>query len=93
MKRCLFIQNMHLILLRMVMENPGEIHIIAVAPLTNIAMALLREPHLAENVTPITIMVGAAPGPQNFDLNYTEHNIAADAEASHIVLSSGPLSR
>lgn len=40
-------------------------------------------------MTPITIMGGAAPGPQNFDLNYTEHNIAADAEASHIVLSSG----
>jgi purine nucleosidase len=76
-------------IVRMVMENPGQIHLVAIAPLTNIALALLREPRLAHNLAHLTIMGGAARGPQNFDLNYTEHNIAADAEASHIVLSSG----
>jgi purine nucleosidase len=76
-------------IVRTVMENPGQIHLIAVAPLTNIALALLREPRLAQNLAHLTIMGGAVRGPQNFDLNYAEHNIAADAEASHIVMSSG----
>jgi purine nucleosidase len=76
-------------IVRTVMENPGQIHLIAVAPLTNIALALLREPRLAQNLAHLTIMGGAVRGLQNLDLNYTEHNIAADAEASQIVLSSG----
>jgi purine nucleosidase len=76
-------------IVRTVMDNPGQIHLIAVAPLTNIALALLREPRLAQNIAHLTIMGGAVRGLHNLDLNYAEHNIAADAEASHIVLSSG----
>src|SRR5215213_6732899 len=43
-------------IVRTVLENPGEIHIVAIAPLTNIALALLREPRLAEKISYLTIM-------------------------------------
>jgi purine nucleosidase len=74
---------------RIVTENPGQIHLIAIAPLTNIAMAFLREPKLAQNLTHLTIMGGVARGLNRLDLPYAEHNIVSDAEAAHIVFSSG----
>jgi purine nucleosidase len=76
-------------IVRMAMDNPGQIHLICIAPLTNVALALLREPRLAQHLAHLTIMGGAARGMDNLHLGYTEHNIAADAEASHIVFASG----
>jgi purine nucleosidase len=76
-------------IIRMVMENPGQIHLIAIAPLTNIAMAFLREPKLAQNLAHLTIMGGVARGLNRLDLPYAEHNIVCDPEAAHIVFSSG----
>lgn len=74
---------------RTVMENPGEIHIAAIAPLTNIAMAILLEPRLASNVAHIWIMGGAIRGPQTLHLGPSESNIDYDPIASQIVFSSG----
>jgi purine nucleosidase len=74
---------------RTIMANPGEIHLICIAPLTNIALAFLREPRLAQNVAHITIMGGVLRGPNGLHLGYTESNIDADPEASHIVFTSG----
>jgi len=76
-------------LVRTVMENPGQIHLIAIGPLTNVALAFLREPRLAPSLAHLTIMGGAIRGPGRFDLPYREHNIACDPEAAHVVLSSG----
>ncbi len=74
---------------RTAMENPGQIHLICIGPLTNAALAFLREPRLAENLAHLTLMGGVMRSPNRFDLPYTEHNIICDAEAAHIVLSSG----
>ncbi len=74
---------------RKVMESPGEIHLIAIGPLTNVAMAILREPLVAESLAHLTIMGGVVRGPERLDLPYAEHNIRCDPEAAHIVLSSG----
>ena len=76
-------------LIRSVMESPGQIHLIAVGPLTNVAVALLREPRLAEQLAHLTIMGGAIRGPGHFGLPYSEHNIRCDPEAAHVVFSSG----
>lgn len=76
-------------LIRTVMENPGEIHLLCVGPLTNAAAAFLREPKLAQNLKRLTIMGGAARGPGAYDLPVCEHNIICDADAAHIVFSSG----
>ena len=76
-------------LVRTVMEQPGRIHLLAIGPLTNLALAFRREPRLARNLAHLTIMGGAIRGPGRFDLPYCEHNIKCDPEAAHIVLSAG----
>ena len=75
-------------LIERVMTNPGEITLLAVGPLTNIAAAIVREPRFAGSLRQLTIMGGKidtskhASGP-------AEHNIGSDPEAAHIVFSSG----
>lgn len=76
-------------LIRTVMGQPGQIHLLAIGPLTNLALAFRREPRLARNLAHLTIMGGAIRGPGHFDLPYREHNIACDPEAAHVVLSAG----
>lgn len=76
-------------IVRTVMEHPGQIHLIAIGPLTNVAIAFLREPRLAERLAGLTIMGGALRGPANLTLPYVEHNIRCDPEAARIVLAAG----
>lgn len=47
-------------IVRTVMANPGQIHLVCIGPLTNAALAFLREPKLAENLAHLTIMGGGA---------------------------------
>ncbi|MGH2460660.1 MAG: nucleoside hydrolase [Chloroflexota bacterium] len=76
-------------LIRTVLGQPGQIHLLAIGPLTNLALAFRREPRLARNLGHLTIMAGAIRGPGRFDLPYREHNITCDPEAAHVVLSAG----
>lgn len=76
-------------IVRTVMDNPGEIHLVAIGPLTNIAIAFLNEPRLAENLGHLTIMGGAIRGSDALHLPYAEHNVRSDPEAAHVVMSSG----
>jgi purine nucleosidase len=76
-------------IVRTVMENPGQIHLITIGPMTNAALAFLREPALAENLLHLTIMGGVVRGPEGLHLPYCEHNVRCDPEAAHAVLSSG----
>lgn len=76
------------VLIERVMAAPGEITVLAVGPLTNIAAAIIREPRFARSVARLTIMGGhirthERPGP------LAEHNIKCDPEAAHVVFSSG----
>jgi purine nucleosidase len=66
---------------------PGEITLIAVGPLTNIALAVRREPRLAGWVKDFVIMGGSA-GRGNVT-PAAEFNIAADPEAAAIVFGAG----
>lgn len=72
-----------------VMARPGEITLVAIGPLTNVALALLREPHLAENLAGLVVMGGVVGGTQALHLPRTEHNFRSDPEAAHITLSAG----
>lgn len=76
-------------LVRTVMNNPGAIHLAAIGPLTNVALALKREPRIAQALVGLTIMGGACRGYESLHINYVEHNIRCDPEAAHIVFSSG----
>jgi purine nucleosidase len=66
---------------------PGEVTLIAVGPLTNIALAVRREPRLTRWVSDFVIMGGSA-GRGNVT-PAAEFNIAADPEAAAIVFGAG----
>jgi purine nucleosidase len=76
-------------IVRTVMSHPGEIHLLAIGPLTNVALAFQREPRLAANLRQLTVMGGAIRGNGQLHLRYVEHNILCDPEAAHVVLSAG----
>lgn len=76
-------------LVRTIMDNPGEMHLLAIGPLTNVALAMLREPRLPKQLAGLTVMGGAFRGPESAHLSVAEHNIVCDPEAAHVVLSSG----
>ena len=68
-------------------QHPGELRLIAIGPLTNVAIALTKYPALKTLLHTILIMGGAASGG-----NVTpaaEFNIHADPEAAQIVFKSG----
>jgi purine nucleosidase len=67
--------------------SPGEITLVATGPLTNIALAVRRQPSLASRVAEFVIMGGSA-GRGNVTAA-AEFNIAADPEAAAIVFGAG----
>jgi purine nucleosidase len=67
--------------------SPGEITLVATGPLTNIGLALRREPRLASWVKDFVIMGGSA---SRGNVNHAaEYNIWADPEAASIVFEAG----
>jgi len=75
-----------------VMSRPGEITLVAIGPLTNIAQAIRADPQFAENVRRLVIMGGAVAqlpdGAGNITPN-AEFNFWVDPEAAHVTLRSG----
>ncbi|HKL57278.1 MAG TPA: nucleoside hydrolase [Sphaerochaeta sp.] len=70
-----------------IMANPGEITLVPVGPLTDIALAMQQEPRIITHVKEIVLMGGSFVGG-----NVTaeaEFNTYADPEAAQIVFSSG----
>jgi purine nucleosidase len=78
---------------RHVMAHPGEITIVAIGPLTNVAAAILLEPRLAANVAEIVIMGGMFFGTMPDRSMPGEFNVWVDPEAAAAVLRSGALLR
>ncbi len=74
-------------LIRTFMASNGEITLVPTGPLTNVAMALLREPRLAQKI-PRIMMMGGAIGTGNVTPS-AEFNIYADPEAAKVVFESG----
>lgn len=70
-----------------VMASPGEITLVPVGPLTNIALAMQREPRLTENVREIVLMGGNAFTYGNAN-PAAEANIHNDPEAADIVFGA-----
>ena len=76
-------------IVRHVLANPGEITIVAIGPLTNVAAALLLEPRLAQEVAEIVIMGGIFFGTMPNEKMPGEFNIWTDPESAAAVLRSG----
>ncbi len=76
-------------IVRAAREETGALHLLAIGPLTNVALALKRAPRLVHDLAGVTIMGGVVRGPRSLDLPYVEHNIRCDPEAAQIVFASG----
>lgn len=71
-----------------IMNNPKEITLVPVGPLTNIAIAVVKEPRLKDYVKEVIIMGGAVTTFGNITPE-SEFNIFTDPEAAKIVFESG----
>ncbi|GAB4439232.1 MAG: nucleoside hydrolase [Anaerolineae bacterium] len=71
-----------------VMAQPGEITLVPIGPLTNLALALALEPRLAQNVAEVVVMGGAVT--VNGNVNpAAEANIINDPHAADRVFTAG----
>lgn len=72
-------------IIEQVMNSSEQVTLVPTGPLTNIAMALIKEPRIIENIDEIVLMGGGTFG------NWTpaaEFNIFVDAEAAKVVYDS-----
>lgn len=69
-------------------EAPGEVTLVATAPLTNLALAVRLEPRLPQLVRQVIIMGGALRVPGNVT-PVAEFNFFVDPHAAQIVLHAG----
>jgi purine nucleosidase len=75
-------------LLEAVGRYPGEVELVTLGPLTNVAMALHRDPSLAGKVKECVMMCGASDHLGNIT-PVAEYNVWVDPEAAEVVFSSG----
>ncbi len=75
-------------LIERVVAEPGTLSIFPIGPLTNIAMAIRKEPRFASAVKELVIMGGAVREAGNVTPQ-AEFNIYVDPHAAHIVFHSG----
>jgi purine nucleosidase len=75
-------------LIERVLAEPGALSIFPIAPLTNVAMAIRKEPKFAKYVNELVIMGGAIQENGNVT-PLAEFNIYVDPHAAHIVFHSG----
>ncbi|MEV5592260.1 nucleoside hydrolase [Streptomyces sp. NPDC052496] len=75
-------------LVRLARQRPGELTLLALAPLTNVAIALRLEPRLPQLLRHVVVMGGAIGSPGNLTA-WADANIGHDPEAGETVLRAG----
>jgi purine nucleosidase len=75
-------------LIKKIMSSPGEITLVCIGPLTNLAMAIRQEPRIVQNIKEVFIMGGAMRHEGN-TTPLAEFNTFVDPHAAHIVFHSG----
>lgn len=75
-------------LIEKIMSQPGEFTLVAIGPLTNVALAIRQEPRLVQSVREVIIMGGAIRHEGNTTA-LAEFNAYVDPHAAHIVFHSG----
>jgi len=76
-------------IIEQIMSQPDEISIVALGPLSNIALSVLIEPRIVEKVQHIYMMGGVVNALGNVSPS-AESNVWADPEAAEIVLQAEP---
>ncbi|MEL7674049.1 MAG: nucleoside hydrolase [Chloroflexota bacterium] len=75
-------------IIEQIMAAPGEVTLVPLGPLTNIALAVRLEPRIAQNVKEVVLMGGNALCPGNAT-PAAEANIHNDPEAADVVFGAG----
>ena len=75
-------------LLRLTAEEPGALNVVAIGPLTNIAMAIVKDPDFAHRVKHLYIMGGSNNARGNITAS-AEFNFYVDPDAAKIVFAAG----
>jgi len=75
-------------LIRLAAESPGELTIVCIGPLTNIAMAAIKDPAFVANVKALYIMGGSNNGRGNITAA-GEFNFYVDPDAAKAVFAAG----
>ncbi|XP_071452151.1 uncharacterized protein [Hetaerina americana] len=83
-----YLQKEHAVsaLIRMVLENPGKVNILAIGPLTNIALAVRLQPDFLKMIKRLYVLGGAVNGVGNIKPG-VEFNFYMDPLAVDIVLN------
>jgi purine nucleosidase len=77
-----------LALIELVHDHAGEITLLCLGPLTNLALAVRLDPGIVERISKLVLMGGAVSGQGNAS-SAAEFNILADPEAAAIVFAVG----
>lgn len=79
------------LIIRLARENPGEITLVPVGPMTNVALALMKAPETAQLLDRIVLMGGSLyhPGVPGIPSPMADANFFNDPEAARIVFQSG----
>lgn len=75
-------------LIEKIMSAPGKITLVCIGPLTNVAVALRKEPHILGAIKDVIIMGGAIRHQGN-TTPLAEFNVYVDPHAAHMVYHSG----
>ena len=79
-----------LAIIRLSHEHAGKLFLVALGPLTNVALALKLDPTLPSRIPRVLVMGGAFSAHGNIT-PAAEFNIAVDPEAAHIVFTAFPM--
>lgn len=71
-----------------IMQNPGQITLVAVGPMTNLGLALQLEPRIAQHARGVVIMGGSVLASGNVSPT-AEANIHADPHAAALMFGAG----
>jgi purine nucleosidase len=80
-------------LVERVMAEPGQLTIVAIGPLTNVALALMLEPRVAGAVREVVVMGGVYLKHTNVAAMPGEYNFWCDPDAAACLLASGAATR
>jgi purine nucleosidase len=75
-------------LIEKILSNPGEMTLVAIGPLTNVALAIRKEPRVVSALKDLIIMGGAIRHEGNTTA-LAEFNTYVDPHAAHIVYHAG----
>ena len=76
-------------LIRLAHERPGELTLVAIGPLTNVALATRLDPALPQRYARLVVMGGSVRGVGNVT-PAAEFNVYADPEAAAVVFDAWP---